>query len=267
MACLDENALFELSLGQLDGAALTLAEQHLDVCPRCRRAAAAMLRASEAAAPPAPALVKRGAAIGRYLVVERVGVGAMGQVFAAYDPDLDRKVALKLLRLSSLSGDEEDTRRARLGREAQTLARLSHPNVVTVFDVGTWEGQLFIALEFVDGGSAREWIAREPRGPREVVRLWAQAGRGLAAAHEAGVVHRDLKPDNVLVRADGRAQVTDFGLAADMRSAVRSSDAAGAADVAITETGVLLGTPGRRSSRRLPGAELLGRGARHRRPV
>jgi len=103
---------------------------------------------------------------------------------------------------------------------------------VTVFDVGTWEGQLFIALEFVDGGSAREWIAREPRGPREVVRLWAQAGRGLAAAHEAGVVHRDLKPDNVLVRADGRAQVTDFGLAADMRSAVRSSDAAGAADVA-----------------------------------
>jgi tetratricopeptide (TPR) repeat protein/tRNA A-37 threonylcarbamoyl transferase component Bud32 len=239
-ACLDENAVFELSLGQLDGAALVEAEAHLDACARCRRVVAAALRASGAEAKAPPALVKRGAAIGRYLVIERVGIGAMGQVFAAYDPVLDRKVALKLLRPSSQSGDDEDRRRARLGREAQTLARLSHPSVVTVFDVGTWEQQLFIALEFVGGGSAREWAAREPRGAHEVVRLWAQAGRGLAAAHAAGVIHRDVKPDNVLVRADGRAQITDFGLASD----ARPRDAVtGGADIAVTETGVLLGTP------------------------
>lgn len=251
-ACLDENAIFELSLGQLDGAALAEAELHLDACPRCRRALAATLRESGADVPaPAPARVSRGTAIGRYLVVERVGVGAMGQVFAAYDPELDRKVALKLLRPSSRSGDEEDRRRARLGREAQTLARLSHPGVVTVFDVGTWEQQLFIALELVDGGSARTWAAQKKRGWREVVRLWAQAGRGLAAAHAAGVVHRDLKPDNVLVRADGRAQVTDFGLAA---GAQPSDTDGGALDVAITETGVLLGTPAYMAPDQLEGA-------------
>ncbi|MDI1436576.1 protein kinase domain-containing protein [Polyangium sorediatum] len=240
MACLDENLLFELSVGQLDGAALAKAEEHLDTCPRCRRVVAAALRASGAAAPAPPALVQRGTAIGRYLVVERVGVGAMGQVFAAYDPELDRKVALKLLRFSSRPFAEEEQRRARLAREAQTLARLSHPNVVTVFDVGTWEQQAFIALEFVPGGSARVWATREPRAWREIVRLWIQVGRGLAAAHAAGVVHRDLKPDNVLVRADGRAQVTDFGLAAE--TTLRDEAAAPTA-LALTETGALLGTP------------------------
>ncbi|MDI1446190.1 serine/threonine-protein kinase [Polyangium sp. 6x1] len=241
MACLDENLLFELSVGQLDGAALAKAEEHLDTCPRCRRVVAAALRASGAAAPAPPALVTRGTAIGRYLVVERVGVGAMGQVFAAYDPELDRKVALKLLRFSSRPFAEEEQRRARLAREAQTLARLSHPNVVTVFDVGTWAQQAFIALEFVPGGSARAWATREPRPWREILRLWIQVGRGLAAAHAAGVVHRDLKPDNVLVRADGRAQVTDFGLAAETR--LRDEAAAAPTALALTETGALLGTP------------------------
>ncbi|MDC3953382.1 serine/threonine protein kinase [Polyangium jinanense] len=241
MACLDENLLFELSVGQLDGAALAKAEEHLDTCPRCRRVVAATLRASGAAAPPPPlTLVTRGTAIGRYLVVERVGVGAMGQVFAAYDPELDRKVALKLLRFSSRPRAEEEQRRARLAREAQTLARLSHPNVVTVFDVGTWETQFFVALEFVPGGSARAWASREPRAWRDIVQLWMQVGRGLAAAHAAGVVHRDLKPDNVLVRADGRAQVTDFGLAADTRP---RDVAAAPTEMALTETGALLGTP------------------------
>ncbi|MDI1480071.1 serine/threonine-protein kinase [Polyangium sp. y55x31] len=251
MACLDENLLFELSVGQLDGAALVKAEEHLDTCPRCRRVVAAALRASGASAPPPPALVKRGTAIGRYLVVERVGVGAMGQVFAAYDPELDRKVALKLLRFSSRSGTEEEQRRARLAREAQTLARLSHPNVVTVFDVGTWETQLFVALEFVPGGSARAWATREPRSWREIMRLWIQVGRGLAAAHAAGVVHRDLKPDNVLVRADGRAQVTDFGLAAETRP---RDVAAAQSGMAITETGALLGTPAYMAPDQLEGA-------------
>ncbi len=225
MPCLDDTRLFELSSGRLPAAELELAEAHLDGCPRCRTALALVLRSAAApVARPAP-LVAAGAAIGRYLVIERVGAGSMGQVFSAYDPQLDRKVALKLLRPGSATAEHQD----RLAREAQTLAKMSHPNVVTVFDVGTWEGQLFIALEFVASGSAREWM-KQPRTWQQVVRLYAQAGRGLAAAHEAGLVHRDFKPDNVLVRPDGRAQVTDFGLAAGTEHPE-------------TRSGALLGTP------------------------
>ena len=237
MACLDDDTLLALSGGHLDGPALETAERHLDECVTCRRALALGLEAS--AAPTARAAVLTvGNTIGRYVVLERVGAGAMGQVFAAWDPQLDRKVALKVLKQAASS----DEHQARLLREAQTLARLSHPNVVTVFDVGRWEGQRFIALEFVDGGSVREWLGAQSRGVSDVVSVFIQAGRGLAAAHQAGVVHRDFKPDNVLVRGDGRAQVTDFGLASE--SVGRVSDGPvlepGAS---LTGTGALLGTP------------------------
>jgi tetratricopeptide (TPR) repeat protein len=234
MTCLEDNALFDLASGRMSLAQVEAAEAHLDGCQRCRKALAMVLRSAGAPAVRPPPLVSAGTAIGRYLVIERVGAGAMGQVFSAYDPQLDRKIAIKLLRPGSATPEQQ----ARLAREAQTLARMSHPNVVTVFDVGTWEGQLFVALEFVASGSAREWM-KQPRTWREIVRLYAQAGRGLAAAHDAGVVHRDFKPDNVLVRPDGRAQVTDFGLSA-------GSDRPGvgeAAEITLTHSGVLLGTP------------------------
>lgn len=237
--CLDESAILALTQGRLRGDAFAAAEEHLDACAACRRAAAIVLRPE----PPAPAAprIARGTAIGRYLVLERIGAGAMGQVFSAYDPELDRRIALKLLRPGAATPEH----RARLAREAQTLARLSHPNVVTVFDVGTWQEQLFVALELVAGGSFRAWAAEHRPDRARIVQLFIAAGRGLLAAHAAGVVHRDFKPDNLLVARDGRPQVTDFGLAAAAPGA-RSSpaspgDAAGLGT--LTETDALLGTP------------------------
>ena len=152
----------------------------------------------------------RGEALGRYVVLGRLGAGGMGVVYTAYDPELDRKVAVKLLR----SGQHADgTSAARLLREAKAMARLTHPNVITVHDVGTLGAQVFVAMEFVAGPTLRAWQAPAPRGWRELLAVYVQAGRGLAAAHAVGLVHRDFKPDNVIVGDDGRVRVLDFGLA------------------------------------------------------
>ena len=248
MACLDDDTVLALGAGQLTGPALEDAERHVDGCVTCRRALAMGLESSTGEQTRQP-LLSVGNTIGRYVVLERVGAGAMGQVFAAWDPQLDRKVALKLLK-SAASSDEHQ---ARLLREAQTLARLSHPNVVTVFDVGRWESQRFMALEFVDGGSVRDWLKAQSRGAADVVRVFVQAGRGLAAAHQAGVVHRDFKPDNVLVRADGRAQVTDFGLASESVGRVGDGPVL-EPGVSLTGTGALLGTPAYMAPAQLDGA-------------
>lgn len=238
MACLDDITLSALSRGEGTPETLEAVEAHVDSCANCRRAVAAALRTGARSSPSAPAAVGPGTAVSRYLIIERVGVGAMGQVFSAYDPKLDRKVALKLLR----PGVSSPTQQERLAREAQTLARLSHPHVVTVFDVGSWEDQVFVALEFVAGGSAREWARKTARPWREVLALYLQAGEGLAAAHDAGVVHRDFKPDNVLVAADGRAQLTDFGFAGAVSDTdrLRTSTAGGHL---LSASGAIIGTP------------------------
>jgi tetratricopeptide (TPR) repeat protein/predicted Ser/Thr protein kinase len=201
-------------------------------------------------AAPAPPLtaspeLERGATIGRYLVIERLGAGGMGVVYAAYDPELDRKVAVKLLR-SEVAGDPE-LGRARLIREAQAMAKLAHPNVVAVHDVGTFGDQVFVAMEFVQGRTLADWQGAEDRGWRETLDMFLQAGRGLIAAHAAGIVHRDFKPDNVLIGADGRPRVTDFGLA--RVAAEQDLPAPGAAtpsassDVVLTQAGAVMGTP------------------------
>ena len=157
-------------------------------------------------------VLARGVTIGRYLVLSLVGRGGMGDVYAAYDPELDRKVAIKLLReRAGQSG--QDSARTRLLREAQAIAKLSHPNVVIVYDVGTYLDQVFIAMEFVDGQTVGYWINAQPRAWQDVLRVFAAAGRGLAAAHEKDLVHRDFKPDNVMISADGQVRVMDFGLA------------------------------------------------------
>lgn len=153
-----------------------------------------------------------GAVLSRYVIIGHLGEGGMGVVYAAYDPHLDRKVALKLLRDAGGGASYEEAR-ARMLREAQALARLSHPNVVAVHDVGVFEGRIFVAMEFVDGMTLRTWLHERERTVAEVVAMFTQAGRGLAAAHAQGIVHRDFKPDNVLVGKDGRARVLDFGLA------------------------------------------------------
>jgi serine/threonine-protein kinase len=151
---------------------------------------------------------------GRYMVFEQLGQGGMGVVLAAYDSRLERRVALKLLRPQEASGSSASDGEARLAREAQAMARLNHPHVVAVYDSGTLEdGALFIAMEYVEGATLRRWCEQQPRSWREVLQAYLAAGRGLAAAHAAGLIHRDFKPDNVLVGNDGRVRVTDFGLA------------------------------------------------------
>ncbi len=151
--------------------------------------------------------------LGRFLILRRAGAGGMGVVYVAYDPELDRKVAVKLL-LPSLSGSaREEAAALRLVREAKAMARLSHPNVVSVYDVGTYKGQVFIAMEFIEGDALRIWLHETTRTTSEILAVFQEAGKGLAAAHREGLVHGDFKPDNVLVDRKGRVRVVDFGLA------------------------------------------------------
>jgi eukaryotic-like serine/threonine-protein kinase len=151
----------------------------------------------------------RGGMLGRFVLLGELGSGGMGHVYSAYDAHLDRKVAIKLLR-TSMRGGVADAR-ARLLREAQAMARINHPNVIKVHEVGTHEDQVYVAMEFADAGTLRDWLAR-PHSQHEIIDVIVQAGRGLAAAHAAGLVHRDFKPDNVLLSRDGSVRVTDFGL-------------------------------------------------------
>jgi len=161
----------------------------------------------------ASSALARGASIGRYVVLGLVGRGGMGEVYAAYDPELDRKVAVKLLRVRPGNGVSLNEGRQRTLREAQAIARLSHPNVVVAYDVGTFEDQVFIAMEFVEGNTVTYWLEAGTRSWREILEVFKAAGRGLLAAHEKGLVHRDFKPDNVMVGRDGQVRVMDFGLA------------------------------------------------------
>ena len=197
-----------------------------------------------------------GSHIGRYIVLDRLGAGGMGTVFLAYDPELDRRVAVKLLRATKAGVKG----RSRLLREAQAMASLSHPNVVSVFDVGALGRRVFITMELVEGGTLDEWLAA-PRTWREVVQVFMAAGRGLEAAHAAGLVHRDFKPENVLLTKQGEVRVTDFGLvrradpsyddeeellelepadAQDSQASARRSDLF---STPLTRVGALLGTP------------------------
>ncbi|WP_434418340.1 protein kinase domain-containing protein [Nannocystis pusilla] len=200
--------------------------------------------------------------IGRFNVLKRLGSGGMGVVYVAYDRDLDRKVALKVLRTAAISRTKRDKARHRLLREAQAMAQLSHPNVIAIFDVGSVEDQIFLAMEFVKGVTLTKWLrsAEGPNGPRrrgwkEVLLVFMEAGRGLAAAHKAGVIHRDFKPDNVMIDAEGRVRVGDFGLARAGRGlgpmvrpdtyteAIKAMAEKSLLDMRITRTGGMTGTP------------------------
>jgi len=193
--------------------------------------------------------LERGTSVDRYVVLYELGSGGMGIVYAAYDPQLDRKVALKLLHANSRS----NRARARLLREAKAIARITHPNVVTVHDVGTYEGRVFVAMEYVEGLTLRRWLQERRRPWAEVLAVLQRAGQGLAAAHEGDLIHRDFKPDNVLIEDGGRAVVLDFGLArrtssqediprvtTDDGTSIRPSVEA---EPDLTRTGAKLGTP------------------------
>ena len=194
------------------------------------------------------ASLDRGEQVGRYLVLHPLGEGGMGIVYAAYDPQLDRRVALKVVRAEHRSERGRSIARGRLAREAQALAKLSHRNVVTVYDVGAHGEDLFVAMELVDGLTLRDWLGT-PRPWSEVLALMLDAGRGLAAAHDVGVVHRDFKPSNVLVSSRGEVRVTDFGLArleatTEVVSIAELEESARVGlDAELTRTGKIVGTP------------------------
>src|SRR5215813_12256971 len=188
-----------------------------------------------------PPPVRPGDCLGRYTLLAHIGRGGIGEVFSAYDPELDRIVAVKVLR-PGLTGESPEAG-ARFQREAQAMARLSHPNVVAVYDVGAVGQRVYMAMELVDGPTLEAWLRERSRGWREVLEAFLQAGRGLEAAHAAGLVHRDFKPSNVIV--GNRVRVADFGLARVVAGAepVPGPLAPTALHGVVTQTGQALGTP------------------------
>ena len=197
------------------------------------------------AAGTAPHGIRRGDAIGRYQVRSLLGAGGMGQVFTALDPELGRTVALKLVLRDGRAPSSRE--RARLLREAQALAKLQHPNVVAIHDVGTQGDQVFIAMELITGDTLGAWLASSARPWRAIIAVFVAAGRGLAAAHAGGIVHRDFKPSNVVVGTD-RVVVVDFGLACARGDEAAREDSGGMSsppsvfDVSLTLTGERVGT-------------------------
>jgi hypothetical protein len=263
--CPEEETLLRCADGEADPATAA----HVRACPRCRRALSLVQAGSGASASGADdehALVARieamqrrratalaaGTRVDRYEIIRRVGEGGMGVVYAARDPELERVVAIKLMHpprtghgtTAALAGDEN----RRLLREARALAKVAHPNVVSVFDVGTTSGvpldgeasgtplddRVFVVMELVEGGTMREWLATRP-DRAAVLDAFIQAGRGLTAAHARALIHRDFKPDNVLIGEDGRVRVTDFGLARMVREEAEESR--------ITGSKAVVGTP------------------------
>jgi serine/threonine protein kinase/tetratricopeptide (TPR) repeat protein len=221
-ACLDEQTLQRFVEGTLNVTEANAVEAHLDICEECRATLADWARAEptlqersgDRDAPRWPGgVLVAGMTVGRYVVLHRVGMGAMGVVYQAFDPQLDRRVALKVLNAEFSDRGYAASARARLVREARIMARLSHPNVVAIYDVLSAGEQLAIAMEYVDGVTLRRWLHQQSRSLQAIVAKFVMAARGLAAAHRTGVVHRDFKPDNVLIGKDGRVHVTDFGLA------------------------------------------------------
>ena len=187
------------------------------------------------------------AKVGRFTLLEQIGSGGAGMVWAAYDPRLDRKVALKLLRART---DRSSQATARLIREARVAGRLSHPNIVSVFDVGEYEGSAYLTMEFIDGPDLAHWLGDEDHAAQVVLDVFMQAGRGLAEAHRNGVIHRDFKPANVMVQlgATGpRARVVDFGLAGWDDAATSHPGSAAPSGPpqsgSLTGTGTRMGTP------------------------
>lgn len=256
MSCLDENTAALFMQGGLRGDAARAVELHLDGCRACGALLAEVARIYVSSAssldhptshvrrsgpPVAPgALVAPGdsaMAVGRYHLAGVLGAGGMGVVFAAFDPMLQRRVALKLVR-PDLEGSSRSDVQVRLVREAQSVARIAHPNVVTVYDVGFVGVHVFFAMELVEGPTFRQWLAQSPRTPRDILDVMLQAGRGLDAIHRAGLVHCDVKPDNIIVGLDGRARISDLGLAA----------------AASSPSGELGGTPAYMAPERVHGA-------------
>jgi eukaryotic-like serine/threonine-protein kinase len=239
--CIGDELLFALATGDLEDRELARVEAHLRKCADCRTVLAEVARSLEApdgsASPPGAPTVQ----IARYEVRALIGAGASGVVYRALDPNLMRIVAIKVLRPDLHASSAAF--KTRMLREAQAMAQLSHPHVVAVYDVGTHEDTVYIVMEHIDGLTLSQWLQASPRSPAEILRVAIEAGRGLAAAHDKGLVHRDFKPENVLVARDGQAKVTDFGLARLGDVPIDLRELEGAAQEAATLTRGLVGTP------------------------
>jgi tRNA A-37 threonylcarbamoyl transferase component Bud32/tetratricopeptide (TPR) repeat protein len=256
--CITPDELLAFARGDLEPAVVGTLEAHLARCSDCRQLLSAIARTQSQPifaaklsensfssgrddVPETSDRLAVGSRVNRYLVLNLLGEGAMGVVYKAHDSELNRSVALKVLR-----HDDAGAATRRLLREAQAMARLAHPNVVTVFDTGSIGGRVFIAMELVEGPTLTQWLSARPRTPRELISVFVAAGRGLAAAHSAGLVHRDFKPDNVLVGNDGRVCVSDFGLARAELPEVARVEQSSAADFEMALTisrSAVVGTP------------------------
>lgn len=256
MGCLDDSTIYEFAMGALGRDELATADAHIDDCEDCRMVVVGLVRTGgsgvasgiektqldpslELEAGDGTAALRRGYVLGeKYVVLDVLGAGAMGIVYSAWDSVLERKVAIKTLRADASFKD----RKERFVREAQAMAKIAHPNVVAVHDVGEVGARAYIAMEFVQGSTLRDWGRQTSRSWTELRDMCVQAGHGLAAAHAAGLVHRDFKPENVIVGSDNRARVTDFGLVAlggSPAEPVGSSPEL----MELTTTGAVLGTP------------------------
>jgi len=246
--CPDENELVMSLHGLLSPSSRARLENHIDQCDRCRSLVATVVKVSVDPGEDPPAeeeagavSLPRGTNLGRYVLLDCIGRGGMAVVYAAYDPELDRKVAVKLLR-TDLPGTPTELR-ASLLHEAQAMARLTHPNVIAVYDVGTFNDQVFLAMEFIRGRDLRAWLGEAPRTWMEILAVFLKAGEGLRAAHQSGLVHRDFKPDNVLIGDEGEVRVMDFGLAHRLRAPEDEEKTPEQRSKAAPLAGALAGTP------------------------
>ena len=242
--CLGDDTVLALLDGELSGDARAEAEAHADHCDRCRRLVvesvhAARATASEARQVLVDPFLAPGTPVGRYLLIAPLGRGGMATVYRAYDPELQRAVALKMLS----DGDADDRGHERLLREAQALARIPHRNVVRVFDVGLHGDAVFIAMELLPGVTLQHWLAEQRPSARRTLAVLVEIGRGLAAIHGAGLVHRDVKPSNVVIGDDDVPQLIDLGLARVHAAVVDDGPDAPAAGPAVTAHGRVSGTP------------------------
>ncbi len=245
--CPDENQFVALLQGQLSPQEVQRLEEVMDRCVYCSELMieiAQTMRPQEEPSTPE----QRPLRIGRYHLEGLLGTGGMGVVYAAQDQELGRKVAIKLLRPDVTDPELRDAHKARMIQEARLLASLSHPHILTIYEVGTWNEQIFMAIQYVDGLNLRQWL--DDHNPRwdEILRMFCVVGEALVAAHTADIIHRDIKPDNILVSRNGDIFLTDFGLARISQTTHHSISAfldkyPTIAEHRLTAVGDILGTP------------------------